>query len=695
MMQSLIKRLRLEWQCSSRILLSCFLLCASLQASAQTDTAGVRLGTPPLQTLKSANDPTNSFRVLAYHDIRDNVRESFQTWPESTAIDTRDFIQQIAWLHQNGYQAVSMQQIVDARRGGKPLPDKAILLTFDDGFASVYHKVYPVLKQFHFPAVIALVGEWLQTPTSQPVQFGDLAIDRAQFLTWEQIREMQASGLIEVASHSYGLHKGIVTNPQGNLLPAAVGRRYQADLPLGQQYENDADYAARIAQDMRRNSDLIKKETGKAPRIMVWPYGAWNQTTAALARDAGMPYSLNLEPGPNTPQDDVTAIRRSLPMFNTGLSGLITMLRQPASHDGESQLLERVIHVDLDYIYDADPVQQEVNLSRLIDRIYRLHPTTVYLQAFADPDGDGVADALYFPNRHLPMRADLFSRTAWQLQTRTGVRVYAWMPVMSFALPATHPAATHVVQQMPGAPASASQGRYHRLSPFDKLARQTITEIYEDLGKNAIFTGVLFHDDATLSDYEDASPAAMTLYRDQWHLPASLDVIRNDPALRSQWTERKTAYVDDFTLHLAATLRKYRPALQTARNIYAEPVLNPASEDWFAQRFSRFLQIYDYTAVMAMPYMENASDPDAWLMRLVEKVKAQPGALRTTVFELQSRDWRNGEPIPTSTLAKQMRALHAAGARNLGYYPDDFHNDQPQETLIKPEISVETHTVRN
>lgn len=678
----------------SKILLS--VLTAALlplAAQAQQPSTAV-LAAPRLQTLVPANDPAQTYRVLAYHDIRDNVRESFKTWPEATAVDTQDLVQQLSWIDQNGYRPVSLQQIIDARAGKKPLPDKAILLTFDDGFESVYTKVFPLLKQFNYPAVIAIVGDWIQTPPNSAVQFGDIQVPRSAFVNWDEVREMVGSGLIEVASHSHSLHQGIITNPQGNLMPAAVSRSYEAKNSQNSQYESDAAYAKRVKADLLRSSKLIERETGKRPRVIVWPYGANNRIANQLAAEVGMPISLNLEPGPNTTEDDPTRIRRSLVVFDTGLAGLTQLLRQPASYDGIEQPLERVIHVDLDYVYDDDPLVQEANLSKLLDRIYRLHPSTVYLQAFSDPDGDGVADALYFPNRNMPMRSDLFTRVAWQLQTRVGVRVFAWMPVMAFKLPAAHPAATHLVQTMPGAPASASRNRYLRLSPFDPVARQTITEIYEDLGKHAIFAGVLFHDDATLSDYEDASPAALAVYRDQWKLKGSLQDIRNDPQARRNWTTQKTAYLNAFTLHLASTLRNYQPALQTARNIYAQPVLNPDAEDWFAQTLPSFLAAYDYTAIMAMPYMEGAADPTLWLDQLMNKVNQTPGALRTTVFELQSRDWKTGQPIPTKVLAAQMRQLHSAGARNLGYYPDDFHSNQPEEKIIKPEISIETHPVR-
>ena len=77
----------------------------------------------------------------------------------------------------------------------------------------------------------------------------------------------------------------------------------------------------------------------------------------------------------------------------------------------------RVMHVDLDYIHDPNPVQQEANLGLLLERIKTAGATTVFLQAYADEEGAGVARALYFPNRHLPMRADLFSRASWQIST--------------------------------------------------------------------------------------------------------------------------------------------------------------------------------------------------------------------------------------------------------------------------------------
>ena len=635
---------------------------------------------PTIPVSQPAEDPPQSFRVLCYHDVRDSLRDTLTKSPESTAIDTGELVRHFSWLQQNGYHPVSLQQIVEARTGRALLPPRALLLTFDDGYQSTYTKVFPLLRQFGFPAVIALVGSWID---AAPGARSSGAPDAA-FLSWAQVQEMQRSGLIAVASHSYALHQGLLANPQGNLLPAATTRQFD---PASQSYESDQQYAQRIQYDLRRNVDLIRQRSGQAPLAMVWPYGAFSELGVEWAMAAQMPLGFTLEPGPNTPQQPLQKLRRSLVSFNSTVIDLHEMLHAPPQQSDRQINPERALQVDLDYVYDADPATQEANLSALLERVVRLHPSTVYLQAFADPDGDGIADAVYFPNRHLPMRADLFSRVAWQLRTRAHVAVYAWMPVIGFKLPAAHPAASHLVSIDPHAPAAARHNRSQRLSPFDPLARQTILEIYEDLGKQASFAGILFHDDATLSDFEDSSSAALAVYRNEWQLPGSVQAIHADPLLRQRWSEHKTAWLNAFTMELAGTLRRYQPSLMTARNLFAEPVLNPASEEWYAQSLPSFLALYDHVALMAMPQMERADDPVAWMDRLLQGVLREPGALHKTLFELQSRDWRTGRAVDAAVMASQMRRLRLGGVRHLGYYPDDFHRNQPVVEVVAPAFS--------
>lgn len=610
------------------------------------------------------------FQVLCYHDVRDDPRDE----PDRYTVSTSQLVQHFSWLKENGYQVVRVDDILAARRGGKPLPPKAVLLTFDDGYRSFRTRVYPLLQAFGYPAVLALVGNWLEVPAGSRVPYDDHAYAREDFLSWGELREMSASGLVEIASHSYDLHRGIAANPQGNTLPAAVTR----DFANGR-YESEAAYRKRLQSDLLRNSDLLEKHLGKRPRIMVWPYGRYNEPSIEAARLAGMPITMTLDDdGANTPTLGLERIRRVLMSFNPTVKELAASLRPP-----ERPEPIRVMHIDLDYIYDADPEQQEANLSRLLDRVKAMGINTVYLQAYADPDGDGAADALYFPNRHLPLRADLFSRAAWQLQSRAGVRVYAWMPLLAYQLPPGHPDRKRtVLTAAPGKPG------YPRLTPYDAKARQVVAEIYEDLSRHAIFQGLLFHDDATLSDYEDASPAALQYYANQWQLPGRLAAIRAAPDLMARWTQLKTRHLTDFSLDLARLVARNQPNLKTARNLYARVALEPEAEAWFAQSLPDFLNSYDYTAIMAMPFMEEAPEPAPWLRRLVAAVAAQPGGLGRSVFELQSVDWRQHDrPISGPVLAEQMRLLQTSGAANFGYYPDNVFDDQPPMDVIRPFFS--------
>ena len=144
------------------------------------------------------------------------------------------------------------------------------------------------------------------------------------------------------------------------------------------------------------------------------------------------------------------------------------------------------------------------------------------------------------------------------------------------------------------------------------------------------------------------------------------------------------------------------PQIKTARNIYAQPVLNPESETWFAQNLDDFLGAYDWTAPMAMPFMENVpkGHENAWLDSMVDAVARRPGALGKTVFELQSRDWRaspgqpEGAPVDTAVLAGWMQRLQRRGALSFGYYPDDFSQDQPRLQGIRPAISEAWYPIR-
>jgi biofilm PGA synthesis lipoprotein PgaB len=614
--------------------------------------------------------------VLSYHEISNNTDSLVPQY----SVTPTNFVRQLDWLRNNDYHFVSLDDVLADQTGKRPLPDKAVLITFDDGYHSVYVHAFPILKMFHIPAVMALVGSWLEEKGT--VNFAGEKIPRNRLLSQAEIREMSDSGLVEMASHTYGLHEGLIGNPQGNTEPAATTRLY---LQSTKSYETDAAYKSRIYTDLKRNNDLIFRYTGKYPRAVAWPYGNYNQSTRDIADKLGMKIGLTLDDGANMDSTPLSGLRRILVERNMSLWDLkheMTIRNQNLTDNDRPQ---KIMHIDLDYIYDPDPAQQEKNLGTLLDRIQVMGVNTVYLQAFSDPDANGSADAVYFPNRHLPMRADLFNRVAWQIRTRTQVtRIYAWMPMIAWELPAKDPAANDKLVTLPSEKSDHINMGYARLSPFSERARQVIREIFQDLGRSTTLDGLLFHDDVTLSDYEDSSSFALKAYK-SWGLPGSVKEIRENDDLLGRWTILKINYLDDFANELANIVRQDQPELKTARNLYSRVVMDPKSEVWYAQSLDNSLAHYDFTAIEAMPYMEGADEPMAWLHELVEKVKSKPGAMHKVVFELQTVDWRQGDkPIPSQELANTIRSLYTWGAEHVAYYPDNMFKNNPDPVLIKP-----------
>ena len=123
-------------------------------------------------------------------------------------------VETIKWFR---LEFINVDQLIKAHQGQYKLPSKPVLLTVDDGYQSFYQNAYPVIRAKKIPVVLAVVGSWLEPKENQNVDFGGESIARNKILSWDELKEMQNSGLVEIASHSYHLHQGINANPQGNL----------------------------------------------------------------------------------------------------------------------------------------------------------------------------------------------------------------------------------------------------------------------------------------------------------------------------------------------------------------------------------------------------------------------------------------------------------------------------------------------
>lgn len=378
--------------------------------------------------------PENSFVALTFHDVRDDVKASGDR--DFYAISTKNLSAFFEWMAKSDWNPITLQQLEDAKKLGKKLPNNAVIICFDDGALSSYTHVLPLLKLYKVPAVFAIPTSWINGNTKD----GYEAYGEGNLMTWEQMREMQRSGLVEFASHSDDLHKGILANPQANKKPAAIYRMY---LEQDQRYETDQEFQARVYHDLKTSKEILDQELGIHTKAMIWPYGAVNQEVAEIAVQAGLPWTFSLG----------KSVANGL---DTELYQRLLIIDNPTPEDIHSQVLNvfkgvddpltqplRVINLSLTEIYNENTTEKTVTpyqhsdekLGQLLNQIDALKSNALLLDVVNDQNLDGVIDQAFFSTPHIAQSYDLLSRVDWQARTRINQYVMASLPLHGYAKP--------------------------------------------------------------------------------------------------------------------------------------------------------------------------------------------------------------------------------------------------------------------
>lgn len=379
--------------------------------------AGALLGA--LVTPAWAQHSDSRVPILAYHDIVDSPEGA-----DADAVSMASFSAQMTWLKTQGYTVLSVQDYLDHRATKRAFPPKSVMLTFDDGYLSFYTHAFPLLRALEFPSTLAVVGSWVTPPSgvpaARPSDAGPLpATPRASA---DQLKELANSGWVELASHSYDLHRGVRANPQGNKLPSA-----SASL-LGDGYESSTAYKDRLGEDLSRNSALLKTISGRAPRVMVWPYGSYTSQALLIAEQTGHKLSFSLDADTFTFGQNEVAGR-------VYVNGPLTLAQFSDAVQAGVQPRPARRHVAVQVPASAlqDGGLSEAWLGTLVQSLAESGSTLALLSpVLADP-ALGPCRALA-QTQEMPVAADVLSRIAWQLQTRARVQVFLDLPLSSCAL---------------------------------------------------------------------------------------------------------------------------------------------------------------------------------------------------------------------------------------------------------------------
>jgi len=195
-----------------------------------------------------------SATVLIYHHFGDS------RYP-TTNVELTAFSQQLAYLAAERYHVIPLAELVKLLREKKPLPEKTVVITIDDGYRTIYSNAWPLLKQYAFPFTVFLYTEGLERG------YGN-------YLTWAQVKEMRAAG-VDFQDHSY-FHRRLANRPGG---------------------ADDAAWRAAIHDDLVRSRSLLTARLGQAPRFFAIPYGQYNALVIDEAKKLGYEAILTQDGG--------------------------------------------------------------------------------------------------------------------------------------------------------------------------------------------------------------------------------------------------------------------------------------------------------------------------------------------------------------------------------------------------------------
>lgn len=213
-----------------------------------------------------------SLPILMYHSV---LKDKSRAGKYTVSPDTLE--QDMLYLKGRGYTTVVMEDLINYVENGVPLPEKPVMLTFDDGHLNSKTYVYPLLQMHGMKAVISIVGEYTElfsnTPDPNPAY---------AYLTWDDIREMSGSGVVEFQSHSYALH---------NEKPRKGAAKKRGEDP--------AAYQKMLTDDLSKLQDCLTQKSGVTPTTFTYPFGAISKDSTSVVKALGFKASLSCYEKPN------------------------------------------------------------------------------------------------------------------------------------------------------------------------------------------------------------------------------------------------------------------------------------------------------------------------------------------------------------------------------------------------------------
>lgn len=218
--------------------------------------------------------------ILMYHHLVPDEEEV-----QGDTIHVGQLREELSMLQEQGYETVTLQEVIDFAEGNGTLPKKPVCITFDDGYLSNYELGYPLLQEFNMKATIFVIGATL----GDKEFYKDTEFRITPHFDEEEMKEMAESGRVLFQSHSFDLHQWA---------PFETGDRVRSNiLPL--EGESDAEYAATVTEDVTRSMQELEAVTGQKVEAFAYPGGKYCDRSEELLSSLGIKATLTIEHGKN------------------------------------------------------------------------------------------------------------------------------------------------------------------------------------------------------------------------------------------------------------------------------------------------------------------------------------------------------------------------------------------------------------
>lgn len=171
--------------------------------------------------------------IVLYHHVAEDT-------PPSTTISPDDFRRHLEFLRDNDFNVMALDDMIEALRSKRDIPDRSVAITFDDGYLSIYREAFPMLQEFGFPFAVFV--------STQPIND-----NQAGYMNWDQINDMANAGVV-IANHMVQ-HPYMLTRLDG---------------------ESREDWLSRLQTEMLQAEQDIERYTGQSHRYLAYPYGEFD-----------------------------------------------------------------------------------------------------------------------------------------------------------------------------------------------------------------------------------------------------------------------------------------------------------------------------------------------------------------------------------------------------------------------------------